>query len=88
MNTQSQIEAQVRARADEDVEFRARLMKDPKKAIKEATGYLVPDGINIHVVEDNATDYHLVLPPVGRNLPDGEISGVAGGTNNYGPWGW
>ncbi len=89
MNTQSQIEAQVRARADEDVEFRTRLLNDPKAAIKEATGLSVPDGINIHVVEDNATDYHLVLPPAGRNLSDGEISGVAGGTtNDYNPWGW
>ncbi len=86
MNTQSQIEAQVRARADEDVEFRTRLLNDPKKAIKEATGLSVPDGINIHVVEDNATDYHLVLPPVGRNLPDGEISGVAGGIGDINTW--
>ncbi len=86
MKTQSQIEAQVLARADEDGEFRNRLLNDPKEAIKEATGLSVPDGINIHVLEDNVTDYHLVLPPAGRNLSDGEISGVAGGIGDIHTW--
>ncbi len=84
MNSPSQIEAQVLARADEDGEFRTRLLSNPKAAIKDATGLSVPDGINIHVLEDKATDYHLVLPPAGRNLSDQEISGVAGGFGHGG----
>ena len=79
MNAQSPIEQQVLAKAEEDGDFRTRLLEDPKAAIKDATGLSVPDGINIHVLEDNTTDYHLVLPPAGRNLPDQEIGDVAGG---------
>ncbi len=86
MKTQSQIEAQILARADEDGEFRNQLLNDPKGAIKDATGLSVPDGINIHVLEDNVTDYHLVLPPAGRNLSDDEISGVAGGIGDINTW--
>ena len=86
MNSQSQIEAQVIARADEDGDFRTLLLKDPKAAIKDATGLSVPDGINIRVLEDNATDFHLVLPPAGRNLSDQEISGVAGGIGDIHTW--
>ena len=79
MKTQSQIQEQILAKAEEDEQFRVRLLDDPKAAIKDATGLSVPDGINIRVLEDNATDYHLVLPPAGRNLSDQEIGGLAGG---------
>ncbi|MCY3980379.1 MAG: NHLP leader peptide family RiPP precursor [Alphaproteobacteria bacterium] len=79
MNTQSQIQEQILAKADEDEQFRARLLEDPKAAIKDATGLSVPNGINVRVLEDNATDFHLVLPPAGRTLSDQEIGGVAGG---------
>ncbi len=79
MKTQSQIQEQILAKAEEDEQFRVRLLDDPKAAIKDATGLSVPDGINIRVLEDNATDYHLVLPPAGRNLSDQEICGMAGG---------
>ena len=86
MNTQSQIEEQVLAKAEEDGEFRARLLEDPKAAIKEASGISVPGSVSIHVLEDNATDYHLVLPPAGRNLSDQEIGGVAGGIGDIDTW--
>ncbi len=79
MNTQSQIQKQLIARAETDEKFRAQLLENPKAAIKDETGLSVPDGINIRVVEDDASDYHLVLPPAGRNLSDLEIGGVAGG---------
>ena len=87
MSTQAQIEGQVLAKAEEDAEFRALLLENPKAAVKAATGLSVPDGINIHVVEDNATDYHLVLPPAGRKLSDQEISSVAGGFAAHN-WSW
>ena len=86
MKTQSQIQEQILAKAEEDEQFRARLLDDPKAAIKDATGLSVPDGINIRVLEDNATDYHLVLPPAGRNLSDQEIGGLAGGVSDIDSW--
>ncbi len=86
MKTQSQIQEQILAKAEEDEQFRVRLLDDPKAAIKDATGLSVPDGINIRVLEDNATDYHLVLPPAGRNLSDQEIGGLAGGVSDIDSW--
>ncbi len=86
MKTQSQIQEQILAKAEEDEQFRAQLLDDPRAAIKDATGLSVPDGINIRVLEDNATDYHLVLPPAGRNLSDQEIGGLAGGVSDIDSW--
>lgn len=86
MKTSSQIQQQLLAKAEEDAAFRAQLLENPKAAIKDATGLMVPDGINIRVLEDNATDFHLVLPPEGRNLSDGEIGGVVGGIGDIDTW--
>lgn len=86
MNTSSQIQQQLLAKAEEDVAFRAQLLENPKAAIKDATGLSVPDGINIRVLEDNATDFHLVLPPEGRNLSDREIGGMVGGIGDIDTW--
>ncbi|MDE0521263.1 MAG: NHLP leader peptide family natural product precursor [Boseongicola sp. SB0675_bin_26] len=86
MKSHSQIQEQILAKAEEDERFRAQLLENPKVAIKDATGLSVPDGINIRVLEDNATDFHLVLPPAGRNLSDQEISGVAGGIGDIDTW--
>ena len=86
MKTQSQIQEQILAKAEEDEQFRVRLLDDPKAAIKDATGLSVPDGINIRVLEDNATDFHLVLPPEGRNLSDREIGGMVGGIGDIDTW--
>ena len=86
MKTSSQIQQQLLAKAEEDAAFRAQLLENPKAAIKDATGLMVPDGINIRVLEDNATDFYLVLPPEGRNLSDGEIGGVVGGIGDIDTW--
>lgn len=43
-------------------------------------------GINIRVVEDSATDFHLVLPPAGRKLSNAEMLGVAGGFGDIDTW--
>ena len=46
-----------------DEEFRARLMEDPKAAIKDAFGLSLPKGFAITIHEDGAMTTHLVLPP-------------------------
>ncbi len=86
MNTASQIQKQILAKAEEDAAFRAQLVENPKAAIKDATGLSVPDGINVRVLEDNVTDFHLVLPPEGRNLSDREIGGMVGGISDMDTW--
>jgi Nitrile hydratase, alpha chain len=41
--------------------FKAQLMRNPKKVIKEAIGKEIPSSIDVHVYEDSPTVKHLVL---------------------------
>lgn len=50
------------ARAGKDGEFRARLLADPKGAMREL-GLTLSDGYDVHVHEETDTGTHLVLPP-------------------------
>jgi len=86
MQTATEIEAQLRAKADEDETFRARLLQNPRDAIKDATGLTVPETFSVHVHEESATDFHLVLPPAGGRLSEQEMRGAAGG--HPGPNSW
>ncbi len=79
MKTVVEIEDMLRARADEDEAFRAKLLEDPRSAINEVTGLTVPENFSIHVHEESATEFHVVLPPVGSRLSDAELRGAAGG---------
>jgi hypothetical protein len=76
--------AQVTEKAAQDPEFAKKLLADPKQAIKEATGYALPDGYDIKVVEENGT-YRAVNPAVGE-LSDDELGEVAGGGVPYDNW--
>ena len=79
MQTAAEIETQLRAKADEDEAFRNKLLQDPRSAIKDATGLTVPEAFSVHVHEESATAFHLVLPPAGGRLSDEEMRGAAGG---------
>lgn len=79
MQSAVEIETQLRAKADEDGEFRALLLEDPRRAIQVATGVTVPEAFSIHVHEESATDFHMVLQPVGGRLSDEELGLASGG---------
>jgi len=79
MQTAAEIEAQLQAKANEDEAFRAKLLEDPRGAIEDATGLTVPESFAIHIHEESATDFHLVLPPAGGRLSDHELRDVSGG---------
>jgi nitrile hydratase alpha subunit len=53
--------AEAVARAWKDSAFHAQLRKSPKEALS-ALGYKVPDGVELHVVEDTERDRHMALP--------------------------
>ncbi|MDR3669718.1 MAG: NHLP leader peptide family RiPP precursor [Holophaga sp.] len=77
--------SQVVERAGQDPAFRAKLLADPKAAIKEAFGVVIPDGMSIQVRENTHTEVFIVLDP--EQMPDGELSeaelaSVAGGESN------
>ncbi len=84
MQTAVEIETTLKAKADEDEVFRTQLLEDPRNAIKAVTGLTVPEDFSIHVHEESATDFHLVLPPAGGRLSDQEIREASGGCGDCG----
>ncbi len=78
MTTATELKTQILTRADEDGDFRARLIEDPKAAISSETGTAIPDGFEVMVHEDSATTFHLVLPPSPR-LTEAELKQATGG---------
>ena len=85
MKTAQEMEKTVLDKANEDADFRARLLSNPKDAIEQAVGVTVPEGFTIKVHEADSTTAHLVLPPTGKLSP-ADLSTVAGGnhtTNNF-----
>ena len=78
MATQSELMQQLMDKAAEDTDFRARLLSDPKLALKEAFDVNVPTDFSIVVHEDNARTAHLVLP-ASSELDDAQLQQAAGG---------
>lgn len=66
------------AKAAADNDFRARLVREPKPAIREALGLELPESVAVHVHEETAMNAHLVLPP-SPQLTDAELQAVAAG---------
>ena len=78
--TNAEMQNRVIAKASEDNEFRARLVADPRAAIQEVIGEPVPASVTVHVHEESATSFHLVLPPSGQ-LMEAEMAQVLGGAD-------
>ena len=78
MTTTTELRDRIVSRADEDSDFRARLIADPGAAISAETGFAIPDGFEVAVHEDSATTAHLVLPPSPR-MTEAELAQVSGG---------
>ena len=66
------------AKAEEDTDFRGRLLANPNSALKEVFGIDVPDDFNVVVHEDDARTAHLVLP-ASSELTDAQLEHAAGG---------
>ncbi|HYH82602.1 MAG TPA: NHLP leader peptide family RiPP precursor [Longimicrobium sp.] len=68
-------------RSATDMEFRARLLSDPRAAIAEFTGHELPANYRVKFVE-NKGDATLVLPDFVNEgeLSENELEAVAGGT--------
>ena len=79
MTTATELKDRILSRADEDGDFRALLIADPKAAISAEIGANIPDGFNVAVHEDSATAAHLVLPP-SPELTEAELAMAGGGT--------
>ncbi|MDE2913786.1 MAG: hypothetical protein OXL68_12785 [Paracoccaceae bacterium] len=54
------------SRADEDEDFRERLLVNPKGTIQRELGMTLAEDLEIHVHEESDTKLHVVLPPRNR----------------------
>ncbi|MCC7054302.1 MAG: NHLP leader peptide family RiPP precursor [Gemmatimonadaceae bacterium] len=75
----------VLARASTDRDFRQRLLVDPKSAIHDALGIVIPPTFRVRFIErDPSVDSLVVLPdytsPDGE-LCDADLETIAGGTD-------
>jgi hypothetical protein len=77
-------------RASTDLAFRDRLLNDPRDAIYEAFGVMIPANFRIKFIErDPSVDALVVLPDLtSRNaeLSDDELESVSGGVEEGAQW--
>lgn len=73
-------------KAVDDPDFRARVLEDANKAIKEEFGYEPPYKVTYHIADKN----HIVfcLPPDDGALDDNDVNNVAGGVGNNAGYGY
>ena len=76
--TQEALRAELIGKAAADDGFRARLVEDPKAAIKEALDLALPESVAVHVHEETPLTAHLVLPP-SADLTESDLEGIAAG---------
>ena len=78
METQQSMMEKLIAKAQEDTDFRGRLVASPSSTLKEMFNFEVPEDFNIVVHEDDARTAHLVLP-ASSELTDAQLEQAAGG---------
>lgn len=78
MDTRESMLEKLMAKAEEDTDFRGRLLANPGSALKEAFDIEVPDDFKVVVHEDDARTAHLVLP-ASSELSDAQLQHAAGG---------
>ena len=78
METQRSMMEKLIAKAQQDANFRGRLVANPSSALKEAFDIEVPEDFSVMVHEDDARTAHLVLP-ASTELTDAQLQQAAGG---------
>ena len=85
MKSPNEMRMKVLGKAAEDADFRAKLLRDPKAAISQELGVIIPASMSIKVHQENDATAHLVIPP-GSKLNEGDLRAVAGGVGgDYDP---
>ena len=78
METQQRMMEKLIAKAQENTDFRGRLVANPNSALKEAFDIEVPKDFNVVIHQEDARTAHLVLP-ASRELTDAQLQQAAGG---------
>lgn len=77
--SRSEFEERLVELAGRNPELRKQLLTAPKEAIADILRTDFPDGLDIHVHEEDKNTLHFVLPNPGDELNAAELSGVSGG---------
>lgn len=72
----------VRAKLQENPDFRERFKDEPRAVLTEILGEELPEDIEIVVVENGPKTFHIVLPPSDISVED--MNATVGG---FGGWG-
>ena len=75
--TASELRDQILTKAADNEGFRARLLEDPREVLRSDYDIVLPEQLNLHVHEEDATNAHLVLPR-SKKLTEAELSVAAG----------
>jgi hypothetical protein len=64
---------QIIEKAWADPAFKQRLLSNPKAAIKDEFGIVIPDTIKLHTVEESTSEFYLVIPASPTVVASGPI---------------
>ena len=71
---------EIKKKASEDEDFRKLCMDNPNEAIKHVSGFEVPEGVKINIIENDAgVDHTIILPPTAAEMSNKELDNVAAG---------
>lgn len=77
----TELQTKTLAKATTDTAFRQQLIDDPREAIAQAFGVLLPSNLEISVFEESPTRMCFILPAVSTDeLSESDLSNIAGGT--------
>lgn len=79
MQNRKDAEARLIAKAQADESFRQALLSNPKATIEAELGAIMPEGLQVKVVEETADTLYLVLPAVEDELSESDLDSIAGG---------
>ncbi len=84
MAYRKELQQRIIEKASTDNDFRKRLIEAPKDTLEQELGIVIPNSIQVKVLEEDAHTFYLLLPAVMDESWDGELTeaeleGVSGG---------
>ncbi len=70
----------IKKKATEDEAFRKLCLDNPNEAINQVSGFDVPEGFKINIIENEpGVDHTIILPPESSTFKDEVLDQIAGG---------